>query len=833
MTSLRPALLVATGLVIALTYLLIQGMAADAPRHERADALDAIILNSAALQRDVLRARAGSLLSYDPLVRSMTALTSAAARLPAMRDAAAGATAARIEDLIAQVTASVRDEEMLLEDFKSNNALLRNSLSYFNYLSAILARDGDGRRAEVAAEVGASTAAMFRFVQAPRQSSRQDLETSLGRLERLADGPASRDIRSLLAHGRLIVSTLPKVDMAVASLQAAPTGEQTRALQGAYLEAHEQSARRSDMFMLLLYAAALALVAYVAYLFIRLRANARTLSERLESERMIASISTQFINLPREAVGPEISKVLERLVGHMHLDGACVTPAHGIRGGPPGYAHGDSDQELEPFTHAVASLLQDGISDGYQRRNGISIADVGELPESRGKAALLDLGIRSWLCLPLGAAGRSLGHLVFYASDKRPWQNDDVALLRTVGEIFANAIMRESNETARETLQARLNQSQRLEAIGTLAGGIAHEFNNILGAIRGYGEMALNALADPPARHQVRQMMKAGERAQDVIEQILAFGRRSERRRRAIDVAPAIVEAVDLVGVSLPRTLIVRTNLTPQKALIMGDPIELQQVVMNLCTNAAQAMDGRGRLDISLDIVERDAALPLSHGTLPAGRYARLAVADTGHGIDAAVMDRIFEPFFTTKPAGKGTGLGLATVHGIVGSYGGAINVKSRAALGTTFEVYLPSIEGEEDREKEAAEVPAHDGKGETVLIVDDDNSTRLLGEEMLATLGYEPVGFERGNAALDALRADPHRFDAVLTDEVMPELTGTELARAMHEVRPDLPIVLMTGYGGMVPPHKLESAGIREVLRKPLLPRTLAECLARQIGPG
>ncbi|WP_163264690.1 ATP-binding protein [Chelativorans alearense] len=296
--------------------------------------------------------------------------------------------------------------------------------------------------------------------------------------------------------------------------------------------------------------------------------------------------------------------------------------------------------------------------------------------------------------------------------------------------------------------------------------------------------------------------MKAGERAQDVIEQILAFGRRRERELRPVRVEPVVAEAVDLVRASLPATLSVHGQLKAGSAFVRGDPTEIQQVVMNLCTNAAQAMEGRGLLTLSLDAVDTAKALRLSHGSLPAGRYLRFCVRDTGPGIDRATMERIFEPFFTTKPAGQGTGLGLSTVHGIVGGHGGALNVRNRRGKGATFEVYLPQMEEVVAEEKtlaaeecKSAELPRRTGHGETVLIVDDEKSLLHLGEEMLAALGCEPVGFDASDAAFAAFRADPERFDLVLTDEVMPQMTGTELAGAMHKVRPDVPIVLMTGY--------------------------------------
>ena len=253
---------------------------------------------------------------------------------------------------------------------------------------------------------------------------------------------------------------------------------------------------------------------------------------------------------------------------------------------------------------------------------------------------------------------------------------------------------------------------------------------------------------------------------------------------------------------------------------------------MNLATNAGQAMSQHGALRIDLETVSIRHELDLSHGVLRAGRHVRLRVSDSGPGIEPALMERIFEPFFTTKPAGQGTGLGLSTVYGIVTAHGGAIDVTSRPGEGATFSVYFPTIEA--DLGPETAHRGAiPQGHGQTILIIEDDEPLLLLGEEMLAALGYEPVGFDHGQGALAALRARPERFDLILTDEALPEAGGVELAGAMHDVRPDIPIVLMTGHGRPPRPESLLSAGIREVLRKPLVSTDLGACLARQLADG
>jgi signal transduction histidine kinase/CheY-like chemotaxis protein len=479
----------------------------------------------------------------------------------------------------------------------------------------------------------------------------------------------------------------------------------------------------------------------------------------------------------------------------------------------------------------MAALALRWSLDHYERHGCVHVPDAARLAHSSEQSRLQERGIRSWLCAPMWCAGKRVGFLMLDTVDgTRRWPDDDIALLRTMGDIFATAIERKRTDQEREALETRLHQAQRLEAVGTLAGGIAHEFNNILGAMLGHGEMAL--IAPGPhgsARRHVRQIMKAGERARTVIDQVLTFSRRRERRHRPIAAEPVVAEAIDLLRASLPATLSVRATLRSKDARLQGDAAQLQQVVMNLCTNAAQAMDNRGTVEIDLDTIERPTCTSLSHGSLAAGRHIRLTVADRGHGIEAATMQRMFEPFFTTKAAGSGTGLGLPTVHGIVTEHRGAIDVKSAPGAGTTFAAYFPQTDECPVREEDG-QASAPPGNGQTILLVDDEKPLVLLGEEMLATLGYEPVGFDNSRVALAAFRANPERFDLVLTDEVMPDMTGTELAGALHQLRPDLPIVLMTGYIGDAENDRAGPAGICEVLKKPLLSAAIAQCLSRHL---
>jgi CheY-like chemotaxis protein len=288
-----------------------------------------------------------------------------------------------------------------------------------------------------------------------------------------------------------------------------------------------------------------------------------------------------------------------------------------------------------------------------------------------------------------------------------------------------------------------------------------------------------------------------------------------------------IAETLELLAASLTPGVRLNKRLEAGAAAIVGDTTQLHQVAMNLCTNALQAMEGGGVLEVSLERADVPQARELSHGTLAAGAYVRLGVSDTGSGIPPQVLDRMFDPFFTTKGVGQGTGLGLSLVHGIVADLGGAIDVRTAVGAGTTFTIWLP-ISGEAAAPRDQVDAQLPQGQGQAVMVVDDEKPLVAVAEETLANLGYEPVGFSSSAAALQAFRQAPQRFDIVLTDETMPELTGTDLAREIRRLRPDIPIVLMSGYSGLQLHERAREVGIREVLRKPLQSKDIAESFGR-----
>jgi signal transduction histidine kinase/CheY-like chemotaxis protein/integral membrane sensor domain MASE1 len=381
-------------------------------------------------------------------------------------------------------------------------------------------------------------------------------------------------------------------------------------------------------------------------------------------------------------------------------------------------------------------------------------------------------------------------------------------------------------EEERQRLSAQLRQAEKMQAVGHLAGGIAHDFNNILGAILGYGELAQRK-AEGDQRRYLDTIMSAGNRAKSLVTQILSYSRAEGAERVPVIVAPIGQEVVDLMRGSSPATIEVQFNVEgAEEATVLGDPTRLHQLLMNLCTNAVQAMgDESGILELTVAAETLVEPRTVRTGEIPAGDYVRVTVKDTGHGIAPEVIDRIFEPFFTTKPAGRGTGLGLALVHAVVTEHRGFIEVASEIGRGTTFNVWMPQVQPEEYADESLEELTM--GQGQVILAVDDEPDVLHALEEMLASLGYEPVGFNSSREALDAVRQNPRRFDAVVSDEVMPEITGTQMSLELRKLNPTLPIVIASGYGGAGFETRALSAGVNRVLKKPYRMSDIAESLA------
>jgi PAS domain S-box-containing protein len=392
---------------------------------------------------------------------------------------------------------------------------------------------------------------------------------------------------------------------------------------------------------------------------------------------------------------------------------------------------------------------------------------------------------------------------------------------------------RKQADAERGRLEQRLRQAEKMEAVGRLAGGIAHDFNNILGGILGYAEMLVEgAQPGSPQKRYAQNVLTAANRAGNLVEQILWYSRSQRGKRIPVELDRIVAETLELVRGSLSAGIRLETELPAKPLFVVGDPTQLHQIMMNLCTNAIHAMGEAGTLRVSLQPQEVAEQQVFAHTTLHAGPYARLTVEDTGSGMDASTLARLFEPFFTTKEVGKGTGLGLSLVYGIVTDSSGAIDVKSEPGRGSRFAIYLPRVDSPAVVEGEN-EAPVARGHGERVLVVDDEAALVALTSEVLKRLGYEPVAFADGAAALAGFQAAPQRFDAVIADEVMPGLTGTDLARKLRRHRADLPIVLVSGYIGPMMTERALAAGVDEILKKPVQSRELAAALARVLGPA
>jgi PAS domain S-box-containing protein len=390
--------------------------------------------------------------------------------------------------------------------------------------------------------------------------------------------------------------------------------------------------------------------------------------------------------------------------------------------------------------------------------------------------------------------------------------------------------------TRRRHLEEQVRQMQKMEAIGTLAGGIAHDFNNILSAIMGYTDLTLEDVPQGSvAWRNLQEVLTASTRARDLVQQILTFSRQTEHERKPVHLDVIVKEVMRLLRATLPATIEIRQVIGRDVGTVMADPTQLHQVLMNLCTNAEHAMrESGGQLEVRLEALEVDQALASDHPELEPGPYVRLSVQDTGHGISPEILERIFEPFFTTKGVGEGTGMGLAVVHGIVTSHGGAITVESTPGKGTTFVVYLPRSES-----GASASMPLEEpmqGEGECILFVDDEEPLARLGQEMLVRLGYEVVVRTSSVEALEAFRAAPQRFDLVITDQTMPNLTGEALARKLRCLQPDIPLILCTGFSHTMTQEKARALGIDAFLMKPLtrrdLGRTIRDVLTRRQAP-
>jgi signal transduction histidine kinase len=822
MKKVMPAAAAVLLVLVLLTWLSFRASNMDAERFDRAfGALDRFAMVESALQRDVLSARTGMLRNYDPLMREVNALNELVRQL---RDAAS--VDAEEAAAIDRLAASVNRQEELTEQFKSSNALLQNSLTYFRLFTARLF-EAD-RNDPLAPAVSALATAILQLTLDTSPAAAREVTDRLNGLATQPVPPADFDsVQALLAHGGLLHDLLPTTDGVLKALLDKPSKKRQEAIR-AMLLAHQDVIRgAAQRYRLLLYATSLLLLGLLVHLGLKLRSRAVALQRRAAYEHVIAGISTRLIDAHPREIDDQIKRGLAELADLLHAERAYVVvssnPTEITTWCREGTTFPSGWPEQAPTIVARLGAAREGI---------VHIRSVDRLPSGADKEALAAAGLHGWAYVWNMGKGAVSAVLGFDAVRRgNIMESTELGLLRMALDAVVNAMQREHLEQERARFERSLHQARRMETVGAFASGIAHNFNNIVGAILGYTEMAEAQLAsDSPSARNLGEIRRAGERARDLVDQILAFGRRRDLRRTPVSVKVLVDETSSLLRASLPSRIKLVIREVPDAAVTCGQSGQLQQVILNLCNNAAQAMDHMGCIKIETEVREVARAQSLTDGDLVPGGYVRIAVSDTGRGMDKVTFERIFEPFFTTRLAGSG--LGLATIREIVSEHGGAINVCSTPGVGSCFEVWLPCITA-------SATVPDDKlsnlslGRGETVLVVNGASERLLADEEMLAALGYEPVGFINAGDALTACRAVPKRFDALVVGHLATTNSALDLATALHETVPELPILLTTASADEIGADALVAAGISEVVHRPLISAEIASALARSLQFG
>lgn len=806
-------------LLFVLTWLAVRGMTgAVQPSEQWLRALDDFAAAESALHRDVLAARAGILRNYDPLVAEINSMQAATGRLSAQLPPEIG-NAGPLQALRRMVD----HKEAWTERFKSRNALLQNSLAQFNLSSHRLS--GPGHAPALVQEVSGLATVMLHLTLDTSPPSAEAVDVKLGRLRGFR--PAADDaalVQALLSHAELLKDVLPETDRIVRSIVMTNSDPQREALR-ALIRLHDAEAEEAvGVFRIILYAASLVLAGFLVAFGVQLRSHARSLRQRANVEHVIADFSTRVINSYRTDIAWDVEAVLGALAKCLSAERAYfVAP-----GDPPQIfrwsRHGADFPRGWPLRAMELTTVV------KPRTDGILYASVGKREcAGRISAVLAAAGTKSWLCIAGPQGGAPLLGFDCTRASFTGWHHH-CGLFRMAYDAIASALDRDNLEREKERLQVGLQRARRMETIGSLASGIAHNFNNIIGAILGRTEMAFGyAEAGSRLADNLAEIRRAGERARDIVDQILAFGRRDDVSRETLSMRDVVLEAQALLAVSLPPEVRLCVEAEADDVTVYGEPAQLQQVLLNVCTNSAQAMDEAGKIRVSIETRELKRTLRLAWEELSPGRYIVVSVADNGRGMTQATRDRIFDPFFTTRQ--DGNGLGLATVREIVRQHEGAIGVQSEPGVGTRFEIWLPSAGSGIGDAKPRPPSVAERGAGETILVVGSVGEDLLWQEEMLAALGYEPIGFAHPEDAIAACRQAAGRFDLILISNPAGTAAVLDLARRLSRVAPWLPIILATASAKEFSAPRLAGAGVRELIHLPLESAELACLLRRQLA--
>jgi signal transduction histidine kinase len=808
----------AAALLLLLVWLLLYsaGLQVDTA-HLAVTTLDKMTLAESALRSDLLRARSGLLNNYDPVVVETGALRDAVADL---RGIEAGDVAAL--QAINDLARTVDLQEAKVEEFKSRNALLRNSLAYFRRFTArLIASHGDNPR--LAQQVSALTEAMLHLSLDTSPAVVEEVDRALSSFAAEVTIPEQAGlVDGVLAHGRMLGRLLPATDAGIKALFAVPIADRQESVRRQAVVQAISAERKAKVYQYVLYGVFILLLGGLIRLGFQLQSRARQLLHRAAIEHVIATFSTDLIGARNGELQVRIVRALGALADCIGADRAYFITRHGRpyfcswtslgTGAPPGWPD-------ESFIGAI----EQGTRDVYHGAGTVAAGKKRLAPAP---------DVQAWLCITNLSGERGKRILGFEAlqSDLR-FSPGELGLYRMAFDAIAQAVIRAALESERERLQWKLQHARRMETIGTLASGVAHNFNNIVGAILGYAEIAQTQVPAGAAESLV-EIVRAGHRARDLIDQILSFGRRrGEMNWQTIAVGELMDDVRRMVEATLDPNVTIAISEGNHPTAIEGQAAQLQQVLVNIGRNAAQAIEGSGTIQILADCVVRDTSLDLASGRLPPGSYVRISISDNGKGMDETTRARIFEPFFTTRP--DGNGLGLSTALEIVREHGGGINVESSLGSGSRFDVWLPSHGSSEIAAANFIEFAGSHIAGEPVLVCDSDRNRLLKSEEILAALGYEPVGYRNLTDAIDACRAEPDRFTSAVLCIGGSLAPVVERIVTLHRTVPKLSIVLALSSAAELLPLDVADAGIADIIGLPITTSELLGALGahRRVG--